>query len=345
MKKTTKKILAILMTAAIALTLAACGAGAAAPGGKPVAETSPATEEPKAELNYPDGNLKITVPLKTGSAGDLIVRLVAKYLKDEIGENVIVENIAGGGGAVAMTEYLNEKPNTTTITSVGHALYTLNPIFDGEEKYSLNDIIPIISIDAQERILFVNKAKTGIDSLDALFEYGKENFIPFASGSEKNDFYLIMKGMFDERGIESDFVQNDSAQEGLTNLLGGHVVCAIAAPSLGEQFVKEGSLVPLAVFSDEPYTGYEGVTVPTAKSLGVDVLSSGFRFFGIRAGTDQAIVDYLYNAILNVYNNPEFIKEAEALDAAPLQLDGTGCIDQMERMRNRYEELYHEIYG
>lgn len=290
--------------------------------------------------------ITIIVPNKVGGSFDLIVRLIAKYLQAEMGVNVTVEDINGGGGLVALTEYLVEPANTTKLIAVGHAQFTVDPIYnEGESTLNMDDYIPIIGLDAQERILFVNTDKTGIKDLDGLIEYAKNNYTTFAATTEKGQLYLINQGLFDMFGIEAGFVQTDSNPESLVSVLNGDITCAIVNPAAGTQYVANGSLTPICVFSEEPYDGYEGVVVPTAKELGVDIVSDGFRYISIRKGTSPEIVQYMYEQIAKVYQNPEFIKESLAMDAECIALDSQQCIDKLNDMYDIHNSLYQMVYG
>lgn len=351
-----KKAISLILVLLMAVTLTACSQQSATPPSpavqtpsdnsatSPVATPEPVNAEPAAAtLDYPKGDFRIVVPNATGGGADVVARLIAKYLKDELGATVIVENKPGGGGIVALTELVNSQPNQDMVQIVSNTHFTIDPHFDDSTLFSLDDVVPVIGLDRQERVLFVNKDKSGISDFQGLLDYGKDNFITFGAGNERNQMYIIQKGIFDMNGIESEMVQHDSNQEGLTNLLGGHIICTVAPPAVGAQFVQEGSLVPIAIFSNEPYTGYEGITVPTAASLGVDIVSDGFRFIAVRGGTDQEIIDYLYDAFTRVFANPEFIVESEAQDAAMSGYNTQECIDHLNKMLNDHAALLAHI--
>jgi tripartite-type tricarboxylate transporter receptor subunit TctC len=281
------------------------------------------------------GDVEIYCPGKTGGTADIVTRAIARYLEDEIGKTVIVINKPGAGGLLCLTEYMLNKPNTTTLTVSFNSTFTLEPFFN-DVPIAMEDLQPIIGMDAQPRILYVNANKTGVNSFDELIQYGKSNFIPYGSGANTNQFAIGQKALFDSYGIESALIIDKKA---MASLLGGHIVTTIASPQAGYTFLKEGSIKPIAVFSDEPYTGFEGIEVPTAKSLGFDAFIKGYRFIAITKGTDQEIVDFWFNMFTKIFSNPAFIEEMKAFDVTMTSDNPSEVKATIERMYNSHKSL------
>jgi len=293
------------------------------------------TAQTPIEKYLDSGDVKLLCPGKTGGTADIVTRAIARYMESEIGENVIVENKPGAGGLLCLTEYMTYEPNTTVLTVSFNSVFTIEPFFN-EMPITIDDIQPIIGMDAQPRILYVNTKKTGIESFTDLLDYGKSNFIPYGSGSNTNQFAIGQRALFDTYDIESALIIEKNA---MASLLGGHITTTIAAPATGKTFLKEGSIKPIVVFSDEPYTGFEGIEVPTAKSQGFDAFIRGYRFIAIANGTDKEIVDY-WNGIFNkIFSDPAFIAEMEAFDVTMTGDNPEEVKATLARMYDSHESL------
>ena len=111
-------------------------------------------------------------------------------------------------------------------------------------------------------------------------------------------------------GLTAETIPHDAASEGLVNVIAGTTDVCLASMTLAEQYVKDGSLIPLFTYEKEDYTYADGTVVPSLYTLtGKDYDIPSLQFFAIRAGTDQAIVDYLYDVLQQVYADPDFQEE------------------------------------
>lgn len=333
--KTFMRILSLMTVCMLMLAAAGCGAQKApAQSGSGSAAPSDKGEA----VNWPTRDVTILTTVKAGGNMDIKARLVAKYLAKELGVNVMVENAPGGGGITGMTQYLAEKPNTHTLIYMGVPHLTTAPFFN-EVEYSADDISILCGLDTVENGLFVS-AKSGITSFEQLLELGKDGkTIKFGSAGVNNDTFLFTKALFQMAGVQSDSVDAGSSAESLVNCMAGTVDVAYSAMNLAKSYVESGDMLPIGVFSEEAYTGYEGITVPTFKSMGYDVVYSATSFFAIRSGTDQAVLDKLSGALDKVCANPDFQKEFA--DAGFFMMEDRS----LESVNNAVQELLKDLEG
>lgn len=312
-------------------------------------ETAAASEaaETEAQVNWPTDSVKIFVGGAAGSNMDLKARLVAKYLGDELGKAVIVENHAGAGGITACTEYLAEKPDTNNIMLFAGAYVGVLPLYNDVE-YKADDYEIVIGYDTVENGFFAS-SKLGVTTLDELKEYGKDKTIKFAAGGAGNDTFLMSKVVLEEMGLKSDMVTGKGFAEGLVNCSTGVVDVMYCALNQAEQYVKDGSIVPLAVYNEQAYTGYSDdgyASVPSFKEQGIEAVYSTLSYFGIRSGTDEAIVKKLSAAIQKVYDNPEFKKEFDAAGFVMMEdnsREGTQkAMDELQANMQGYDKVAGE---
>lgn len=320
------KKMAALMTALImAASLTACGTKAA-PEVKTTAAPAPAQEKTESteaaapeEVKWPTGTVSIFVPGKAGANLDTKARLVAKYLGPELGVDVVVENRPGAGGITACTQYLTEEANSNNIEYMAASNLAVAPIYNDCE-FTADDFVTVAGLDSVENGLFVD-AKLGIKTMDELKAYAEGKTVKFASAGVGNDSFLVSKIVMEDMGITSDSVNGDGFGDALVNVMNGSAEVCYCALNQAAQYVEDGSIVPLAVYSEESYKGYADYgfpEVPTLKETGVDVSYSTITWFSLRAGTDEAVVEKLAAALQKVYDNPEF--QAEFTEAGFVML-------------------------
>ena len=84
--------------------------------------------------------------------------------------------------------------------------------------------------------------------------------------------HLIQIALFGDAGLNAQALTSDGSNKDILAVMSGDAICTAATISLAATYVESGDLIPIAVFSDEPYTGFEGYDeVPTVPSLGYDI--------------------------------------------------------------------------
>lgn len=343
-----KKLTGMMLAAAMIVSLAACGNKAATETAAPTEtakmeetkmeeakkdETKAETKAEKSDVKWPTGPVSIFVPGKAGANLDTKARLVAKYLSPELGVDVVVDNRPGAGGITACTQYLAEEANSNNIEYMAASNLAVAPIYNDCE-FTADDFVTVAGLDSVENGLFVD-AKLGIKTLEELKAYAEGKTVKFASAGVGNDSFLVSKIVMEELGITSDSVNGDGFGDALVNVMNGSAEVCYCALNQASQYVEDGSIVPLAVYSEENYTGYADfgfAEVPTLKSEGVDVSYSTITWFSLRAGTDQAVVEKLAAALQKVYDNPEF--QAEFSEAGFVMLPDVSTAAVSKRVDN-----------
>lgn len=313
-----KKLVSGVLVLSMLLTLSACG-------------DTPSSDS-EAGVEWPTGTVTIFVPGPAGANLDTKARMVAKYLSEELGENVVVENRPGAGGVTACTEYLTEQPNTNNIQYMSGSVLAVAPIYNDIE-YSADDFSVIAGLDTVENGLFVD-AKLGIKTLEEFVQYGQGKTIKFASGGVGNDTFLVSKVLMEELGLDSDSVNGDGFTDALVNVMNGSAQVTYCALNQAAQYVEDGSIIPLAVYSADNYTGYADygfAEVPSLTELGYNIQFSTITYFALRSGTDAAIVEKLGSALNNVYARAEFQEEFK--NAGCVMLSDTSAAAVAENMQ------------
>lgn len=310
-----KRILAMALTLCCVAAIAACGSNSSSSASSPStasaeppsqAVSAPLASSAPAEVNYPSGkNLNMIIPVKAGGNMDILGRVAADYLGKAMGVNVVVQNLAGSGGIVGATQYLGEKPNTDTIIYLPANIFTVSPLFN-ELEFTIKDFAPITAYNSETNAVYA-LANGPIKSFDDLKNWDTSKTLLFGSGGVGVANHLMQASLYKDLGLTAETIPHGSAAEGLVNVIAGTTNLSLASVTLAEQYIKEGSLVPLFTYDKEDYTYADGTVIPSLYKLtGEDYDIPSLQFFAIRAGTDQQIVDYLYAKFQEVFSNPDF---------------------------------------
>ncbi len=329
------KFTAYILAGIMVFSLAGCGNSGTASGTAAteatttaIAETTVSSDENAdasgEESNWPTGPVSIFIGAKAGSNLDIKARLISKYLTEELGQPVVVDNRPGAGGITACTQFLAEEPNSNSLQYFAASYLAVAPIYNTVE-YKPEDFVIASGVDSVENGFFVD-ASLGIKTLDEFKAYADGKVIKFASTGVGSDTFLLSRTLMDMMDIKSDTVTGNGFPDMIVSTIAGDTEITYCALETARQYVAEGSLVPLAVCNAESYTGYaeEGYAeVPSLTSLGYDIEYATITWLAMRAGTDEAVLNKLRTSLENVYANEEF--QAEMSAAGFLMLEDTSA--------------------
>ena len=188
----------------------------------------------------------------------------------------------------------------------------------------------------------VANPKIGVKSLADLKEYGKDKKIIFAVAGLNSSEYLMISALLTEMGLDFEGVSFDGANEAMTATLSGDTVIGITHASLAKEFVKTNRLTPVVVFDDKPMKD-EIYDLECVADYGYDTFLVNRCILLMPAGTDPAVIDKMYKAVLQIFEEPGFKETAENLG---LTLDPIGpeecdkhIKDSMEKAQRFYNML------
>ena len=303
-----RRFLSVILMLSISVALFASGDQEGATSGETAVDDG---------VDWPTGTVTILVGVRAGGNQDLKARLLAKYLSEEIGATVVVENMPGASGSLAAVNYLGEGPNTNKLFFTPLALPTLNPLYQ-DVAYTIDDFLPVASFDTSNFGLFV-RADGRFETFDDLLEYGRDNLIKFGSAGPGAANYLYSQATFQLSAVRADTITHGNANEGLSNVVAGTTDVNFAAlNATAIDYINEGQLVPILTYADEPVV-IGDIEIPTAQSYGLDLSYAAYTYINTRTGTDPQIAAYISESVYNVYNNPEFQEEAGRLNIETLQ--------------------------
>lgn len=345
-----KKLISLILALMMALTLAACGGKQSeTPSNTSESKGQAEQSEPVVEdVDWPTGAVTIYVNGKTGSNMDSKARILAEYLEAELGKSVVIENVTGNGGAVVLTQFLTQQPNSNSLCYVAPDSLNVVPLFQ-EVEYTSEDYAIVSCTDEVEIGLFANAA-SGIASLadlkDTFATSGKTCIFSVSGASNIN--YMMSKGILNTMGLNSDFITDGGYAEAMVNVISSNADICVAAMNQAKSYIEDGSLIPLCVFSAQAYTKYADIgieSVPAAMDEGYDFQWSNLAILLMRGGTDDAVTAKLEAALENVYANPEYQKAMEDVGFVLVEDHSSAAIQSTVEQRTADVLEYAKIAG
>ena len=262
-----------------------------------------------AQQTYPNKVIKIVVPTAPGGGNDAMARIVASKLQERWKSAVIVENKAGGNGAIASEFVARAAPDGYTILFGYIATHGINPGLSKVPYDPVKDFVPIAEIAEAQGVLVVNpkvEAKT-VKELIALAK-AKPGTMSYASAGNGTAPHIAGELLKQQAGIDILHVPYKGSGPAMTDTLAG--TTQIMFPSLvaAGPHIKSGKLRALAVTGSKRSPLYP--QLPTVAESGVSgfEITQWYGFFA-PAKTPKEIVDKLNKEIVAIMKDPDTAKK------------------------------------
>jgi tripartite-type tricarboxylate transporter receptor subunit TctC len=198
---------------------------------------------------YPARPVRLIVPIAPGGGTDVAGRIVAARLGEALGQQIVVENRAGGGGTMGAATAANATPDGYTLLLGSIATHGINPALYRNLPYDpIRDFAPISFIGKVPNVLVVHPS-VPVKSVGEFIAYAKANpgRINYGSSGVGSAPHLSMELMKSMTGISMVHVPYKGAGPALADLLGGQVQAMCTSLAGLINFIKAGRVRALGV--------------------------------------------------------------------------------------------------
>jgi tripartite-type tricarboxylate transporter receptor subunit TctC len=263
---------------------------------------------------YPAKPIRIVVPYAAGGATDALARPIAARLSDVLGQQVIVENVAGAGTLIGTMQVANAAPDGYTLL-LNPASHGLIPFYNKNARYDpIKDFTPIAAVGMSQRVI-VATPSLPVSSMKELIAYAKANPGKLSYGIASAGTVQELAGdlLRVRAGIDLTPIGYKGGGNALTDLLGGQIQMAILVLPDTLQFIRSGRLKALGVI--ESRRSKAAPDIPTVAEAGVPGYSTPDQWVGLMgpAGLPPAIVARLNEAMNKVLRSPETVAALEKI--------------------------------
>lgn len=245
-----------------------------------------------AAQSYPTKPVRFIVPYAPGGAADVIGRIIASQLTQQLGEQIVVDNRAGASGSIGAEIAVRARPDGYTLLMYSTA-HAINPSLYNLPYDPVKDLTPISVIAAGPSALVVHPG-VPVNSVKDLIALAKRNpgKLDFASSGIGSFTHLSSELFGILAGIKIMIVPYRGVGPAMIDLIGGRMQASISTLSAFVSHIQAGKLRILGVGGSK-----RSVVLPDAPTIaeaGVPGYESS-AWFGVAApvGTPKAIVDRL----------------------------------------------------
>lgn len=237
-----KRMLTLLLTLAMLLSLAACGGGSQSGGGSGSSSTG---GDAAAATDWPTKTINLYVTHGAGGDTDYMARQLATALEGKLGQSVVVSNVTGSNGATCMQQYKDGENDGYTF------LATNTAALNGNEAVGMTDFgydafepVAVYGIQSGENI--VVPADSPYNTLGELIEATKANPGQIKLGiSTGGGVYIMSCVMTGLGGAQFNIIDAGDAATRLTALLGGEIDATSLPYSTAADYIENGQLKSL----------------------------------------------------------------------------------------------------
>ncbi len=278
-----------------------------------------------------DNLLRLVVPYPPGGGSDRSARIVAEVLQQRLGQPVVVENIVGAGGRLALRQVAAMPATANVLVLVNPALMVVAPLVYKNNGYDPDkDFQPVSQVSRYEMSAAVGAA-VPVREYRHLLAWMKANpdkaslGVP-ATGSLPHFFALMMA---QGAGIKPEVIGYKGSSPLVTDLMGGHVPVAIDALDSHLTQHEAGKIRILATSGAKRALP----NVPTFKEAGLDVVATGFNTFYAKAGMPAERAAALSREIKAVMTMPDVQQKFTVLKAEAVAADQAASRAEVEAFK------------
>jgi tripartite-type tricarboxylate transporter receptor subunit TctC len=286
---------------------------------------------PATAQQYPTKPIEWIVMWSSGGGADTATRTFTRRFESELGQNIVVKNVTGGGGSIGYLTAKQARPDGYNLVTIQGDLPKFVPMQLADIKISDFDIIG--GFAAQSPII-IARGDSPWKTLQEFVDDAKRNpgkrtiGVSDIGGVHHQPVVLWAKAA----GIQIRAVAHAGSPQMNAAILGGHVDLVASYIRPAAPYVKEGKLRFLAYFGAERPADYPNT--PTFKELGYDIVWEQPYGLGGPAGIPEAIKTKLAAAAAKVRKNTQFKSDINKLGLEVYDKNGPEFRDYLVEMQS-----------
>jgi tripartite-type tricarboxylate transporter receptor subunit TctC len=290
--------------------------------------------------DFPTKPVNVIVTFAPGGTLDTATRILVTKAEKFLGQPVIVSNVGGGGGSVALAQVATKKPDGYEITSCTSTGLIRIPQLRAV-PYGPDDFIPVMHYAAVESGVVV-KSDSPYKTFKDLVDFAKQNpgKVTYATSGAGSPMHMAMEFVAMKEGLKWTHVPQTGGAPGLAAVLGGHVT-AMSDSTEWLPHVKEGSLRLLATHGEKRMKSFPNV--PTFRDLGYDFINETVFMIAAPKGTPAPVIKKLDESFRQAMDDPQFVQTIANIEFAVSYRNSADTKKYLDDASTRFAEMIKKL--
>ena len=289
--------------AGLSLVLAACSSGS----------------DPAA---YPEDDIEVVVPFSAGGPTDNVTRMIAGPMADELGVQLVVQNVEGAGGTVAAGQVATDDPDGYTVLMHHIGMSTAPALYGEDLPYDPVEDFKPVGLVTEVPMTIIARSDFEPSTLEEFVTYVQENQgeVTMATAGEGAASDLCGRLLTTALGIDVTVVPYDGTGPAMEDLVGKQVdfMCDQTTNTTGQ--ITSGKVKAYAVTTPERVESLPDV--PTTEEGGQpDIAVSVWHGLYVPAETPDEVVGKLTSALQTALEDQSVIDQMADLGTTPVEID------------------------
>lgn len=258
-----------------------------------------------AQADFPERTITMVIPFAAGGSTDLVGRVVAERMGRELGQQIVVQNVGGGGGSLGAAQVAEADPDGYTILMGTVATHALNPLILKQKPYDpVADFAPVSLLVVVPNVLAVNP-ELPVNTVQELIDLAKTDPLAYASSGNGTPLHLSGELFKSMAGIEMTHIPYRGSGPALTDVLGNQVPVIFDNLPSASGHINSGKLRALGVTTAERAPSFPDVPTIAETLPGYETYTWNALF--APAGTPPETIELLNAAAKVAMADPAVI--------------------------------------